>query len=67
LPSGGATFHGGRMLHYTPGNITDDHRRALIIMGGLPTIPRPVPRRFLWIERQDTARSQRARQSTPGS
>jgi ectoine hydroxylase-related dioxygenase (phytanoyl-CoA dioxygenase family) len=38
LPPGGATFHGGRMLHYTPGNTTKDYRRALIIMGGQPTI-----------------------------
>ena len=67
LPAGGATFHGGRMLHYTPGNTTEDYRRALIIMGGLATVPRSAPRRFPWIERQDTARAQRARQSTAAS
>jgi ectoine hydroxylase-related dioxygenase (phytanoyl-CoA dioxygenase family) len=63
LPSGGATFHGGRMLHYTPGNTTEDYRRALIIMGGMPTTPRLAARRFPWIERQKTARAQRARQN----
>jgi ectoine hydroxylase-related dioxygenase (phytanoyl-CoA dioxygenase family) len=63
LPSGGATFHGGRMLHYTPGNTTEDYRRALIIMGGMPTTPRLAARRFPWIERQNTARAQRARQN----
>jgi hypothetical protein len=26
------------MLPYTPGNATEDYRRALIIMGGQPTI-----------------------------
>lgn len=63
LAAGGATFHGGRTLHYTPGNTTEDYRRALIIMGGLPTIARSAPRRFPWLERQDTARAQRARQN----
>jgi ectoine hydroxylase-related dioxygenase (phytanoyl-CoA dioxygenase family) len=66
LPSGGATFHGGRTLHYTPRNTTEDYRRALIIMGGLPTIPRIAPRHFPWIERQETARAQRARQRRAG-
>jgi ectoine hydroxylase-related dioxygenase (phytanoyl-CoA dioxygenase family) len=61
LPSGGATFHGGRTLHYTPENTTGDYRRALIIMGGLPTIPRSASRRFPWLERQDSARALRAR------
>jgi hypothetical protein len=60
LPSGGATFHGGRMLHYTPGNYTADYRRALIVMGGLPPVKRPTLRRFPWLERQNTARARRA-------
>jgi ectoine hydroxylase-related dioxygenase (phytanoyl-CoA dioxygenase family) len=60
LPPGGATFHGGRMLHYTPGNFTGEYRRALIVMGGLPTILRATPRRFPWQESQNTARARRA-------
>lgn len=60
LPAGGATFHGGRMLHYTPANTTGDYRRALIIMGGLPPVPRAAPRRFPWLELQNTARARRA-------
>ena len=60
LPSGGATFHGGRMLHYTPANYTADYRRALIVMGGLPPLKRSTPRRFPWLERQNTTRARRA-------
>jgi ectoine hydroxylase-related dioxygenase (phytanoyl-CoA dioxygenase family) len=67
LPAGGATFHGCRMLHYTPGNSTDDFRRALIVMGGLPPISQPAPRRFPWLERQSTARARRATQMAPTS
>jgi ectoine hydroxylase-related dioxygenase (phytanoyl-CoA dioxygenase family) len=59
-PSGGATFHGGWMLHYTPGNYTADYRRALIVKGGLPPVKRPTPRGFPWLERQNTARARRA-------
>jgi ectoine hydroxylase-related dioxygenase (phytanoyl-CoA dioxygenase family) len=60
LPAGGATFHGGRMLHSTPKNCTDDYRRALIVMGGLPPVQRSTPRQFPWLERQNTARARRA-------
>jgi ectoine hydroxylase-related dioxygenase (phytanoyl-CoA dioxygenase family) len=67
LPPGGATFHGGRMLHYTPGNYTDDYRRALIIIGGLPSNSLATPRRFPWLEHQNTARARRAMQSDTAS
>ncbi|MFY9986872.1 MAG: phytanoyl-CoA dioxygenase family protein [Chthoniobacterales bacterium] len=60
LPAGGATFHGGRMLHFTPTNCTADYRRALIVIGGLPPVKRSTPRRFPWLERQNTARARRA-------
>jgi ectoine hydroxylase-related dioxygenase (phytanoyl-CoA dioxygenase family) len=60
LPPGGATFHPGRTLHYTSANLTDEPRRALILMGGLPAKPLVSPRRFEWLERQSAARSERA-------
>jgi ectoine hydroxylase-related dioxygenase (phytanoyl-CoA dioxygenase family) len=60
LPPGGATFHPGRTLHYTSANLTDQPRRALILMGGLPAKPLVSPRRFEWLERQSAARSERA-------
>jgi phytanoyl-CoA hydroxylase len=31
LPPGACTFHGGKTLHYSRGNTTDGHRRALIL------------------------------------
>lgn len=57
LPPGGATFHPGRTLHYTSANLTDQPRRALILMGGLPIRPLATPRRFEWLERQQAARA----------
>jgi hypothetical protein len=56
LPPGGATLHGGRMLHYTPPNNSDDYRRAYIAMGSATETPRETPRRFPWRERQAAAR-----------
>jgi ectoine hydroxylase-related dioxygenase (phytanoyl-CoA dioxygenase family) len=58
LPPGGATFHSGRTLHYTSANLTDQPRRALILMGGLPARPLATPRRFEWLERQQAARAE---------
>lgn len=57
LPPGGATFHPGRTLHYTSANLTDQPRRAYILMGGLPAKPLAAPRRFEWLERQAAARA----------
>lgn len=56
LPPGGATFHGGRMLHYTPANNSDDYRRAYIAMGSAAETLLDTPRRFAWRERQAAAR-----------
>ncbi|MAX25891.1 MAG: phytanoyl-CoA dioxygenase [Phycisphaeraceae bacterium] len=60
IPAGGATLHGNRTLHYAGPNRSDQPRRALIIMAGLPSKPYPAPRRFPWNEAKRTAREQRA-------
>jgi len=56
LPAGGATFHHGRTLHFTPANRSDDFRRAYIAMASAYERPRAVPRQFPWQERQKAAR-----------
>ena len=58
LPAGGATFHSGRTLHYTPPNNSEDFRRAYIAMGSAYEKPRAVPRRYPWRERQMAAKAQ---------
>ena len=60
LPPGGATFHGGYMLHYTPPNKSDIPRRALILGINAPGIKRDKPLRMPWLEAKQTARTQRA-------
>lgn len=57
LPAGGATFHHGRSLHYTPPNNSDDFRRAYIAMGSAYERPLAVPRSFPWQERQRAAKA----------
>ena len=57
LPAGGATFHSGRTLHYTPPNGSDDFRRAYIAMGSASETPRATPREFPWQQRQAAARN----------
>lgn len=57
LPAGGATFHHGRTLHYTPANGSDDFRRAYIAMGSAYEKPLETPRHFPWQERQNAARA----------
>ncbi|MFI5357114.1 MAG: phytanoyl-CoA dioxygenase family protein [Opitutales bacterium] len=58
LPEGGATFHHGRTLHYTPPNNSEDFRRAYIAMGSAYERPRALPRQYPWKERQKAARAQ---------
>lgn len=58
LPPGGATFHHGRTLHYTPPNNSEDYRRAYIAMGSAYERKLATPRRFPWKERQAAARAQ---------
>jgi hypothetical protein len=61
LPAGGATIHHNRTLHYTGPNVSNGHRRALIIGAGLPSTPRTDGRRFPWNEVKQTAREARAK------
>jgi len=56
LPAGGATFHHGRTLHYTPVNNSDDFRRAYISMGSAYEKPLATARRFPWQECQLAAK-----------
>lgn len=55
IPAGGATFHHGRTLHYTPANNSDDFRRAYISMGSAYEKTLETPRQFPWKERQAAA------------
>lgn len=64
LTAGGATIHSNRTLHYAGPNHTAQPRRALILMGSLPSKPYPAPRRFPWNEAKQTARQQRALATT---
>lgn len=60
LPPGGATIHGSRTLHYTGANRSEIDRRAYILSGGLPAVPRTDGRTFPWNEVKQTARQARA-------
>jgi ectoine hydroxylase-related dioxygenase (phytanoyl-CoA dioxygenase family) len=59
LPPGGATFHGPRMLHYTPPNRSAIPRRAYILGFGTPAKKRATPRDFYWNRMKKTAREER--------
>lgn len=60
LDAGGATIHGGFMLHRTGPNRSAEPRRALILSGGLPAVRRTVPRHLPWQADKRTARARRA-------
>lgn len=64
LPPGGATFHLARTLHYAGENRTPQPRRAYIMMFGTPPTPFSGSRQFPWLELQQTARAERARNHT---
>lgn len=63
LVAGGATIHGGRMMHYAGPNRTDAPRRAYILMYATPARPLAQPRRFPWLEARKTARLERLAQA----
>ncbi len=67
LPPGGATFHGGYMLHFAPPNRSDQPRRALILNGSVPPVPRETPRTFPWLEGRKTPRQERAERASRAS
>jgi len=54
LPSGGATIHGGRVLHYTSPNISDTPRRAFILLFHVPQPPPETRRDFYWQNKTKT-------------
>lgn len=63
LPPGGATFHGPRMLHYTPPNRSAMPRRAYILGFGTVAQKRAAPRDFYWNRQKTTAREERAQRA----
>lgn len=64
LEPGGITVHLNRTMHYAGANTSDIPRRALILGGGLPSIPYPGKRRFPWNEIKTTPREERAKEAT---
>jgi len=63
LPPGGATFHGPRMLHYTPPNRSPIPRRAYILGFGTTAKKRATSRDFYWNRQKTTAREERAQRA----
>jgi ectoine hydroxylase-related dioxygenase (phytanoyl-CoA dioxygenase family) len=55
LPPGGATFHHCRTLHYAGPNITDNPRRAYILVLGTPPLKRETPIQKPWIDEEREA------------
>ncbi|CAN5370197.1 N/A [soil metagenome] len=67
LKAGSVTIHYSRTLHYAAGNHTDEPRRAWILSGGAPGLPRKGPKReFPWQAIRDTARERRSREAANG-
>ena len=60
LAAGGATLHHGRTLHYTGPNLSDQPRRAYILMFHTPPVKRSTPRDFYWQTMQKTKWQERA-------
>lgn len=63
LPSGGATFHHCRTLHYTGPNRSNETRRAYTLQFQCNATTRDPPRPNGWNETKITAREQRAKES----
>ncbi|CAF2505623.1 unnamed protein product [Rotaria sp. Silwood2] len=63
LPSGGATFHHCRTLHYTGPNHSNEPRRAYTLQFQCNTKKREQPRLNTWNEIKTTEREKRAKES----
>ena len=63
LPSGGATFHHCRTLHYTNANQGNEDRRAYTLQFQCNTKKRDEPRENSWNETKITEREKRAKES----
>jgi ectoine hydroxylase-related dioxygenase (phytanoyl-CoA dioxygenase family) len=63
LPSGGATFHHCRTLHYTGPNRSNEPRRAYTLQFQSNSKPRDPPRLNTWNEMKITEREKRAKES----
>jgi ectoine hydroxylase-related dioxygenase (phytanoyl-CoA dioxygenase family) len=59
LPAGGATLHGSHMLHHTAPNISDEPRRALILLGEDSSEDHSGTEFYPWMLQKATAREQR--------
>jgi ectoine hydroxylase-related dioxygenase (phytanoyl-CoA dioxygenase family) len=60
LAAGGATIHHGRTLHYTSPNLSDQPRRAYILMFRTPPVKCTTERDFYWLTLQKTKWQERA-------
>jgi len=63
LPAGGATLHLSRTLHYAGPNRSDTPRRAYILGGGLPAKKLETPRRFPWLEEEESLHTQKKKEA----
>jgi ectoine hydroxylase-related dioxygenase (phytanoyl-CoA dioxygenase family) len=59
IPAGGCTIHHCRTFHYSGPNLTEEPRRAYILIFALPARPRTEKRNFYWQAIQHTARMER--------
>ncbi len=63
IPAGGATIHHCRTFHYAGPNLSDEPRRAYILIFALPTAMRSEKRIFPWQALQQTARMARQKEA----
>ncbi len=63
LSPGGATIHHCKTLHYTGPNLSDGPRRAYILAFGMPPRTLGIPRRFIWLEQQQTKWQERTEEA----
>jgi ectoine hydroxylase-related dioxygenase (phytanoyl-CoA dioxygenase family) len=64
IPAGSATMHHGRVLHYTGPNLSDQPRRAYILMFNTPPRRRATRREFPWLTIQKTKWQERAAEAS---